>query len=571
MTDRVHILYIGNSHNEQQQLEELLRQALGDGLLMTWINNFNEALWPLEACYYDLVFLDYRLDGRDTIELLRRSSSMEERAMPVIMLADNDDHLDDLEVIRQGAADYLSKQELSVSMLKRSVRYAIERKRIEQRLLTLSHFDPLTGLANRNLFYLKLTDGIIQSLRGNKLLALFFLDLDNFKEINDTMGHPVGDRLLQEVSARLKSSTRASDTVARLGGDEFAVIATHLGNETDITLLAKKLVTSFNEPFTFGNEEIIAHTSIGIALCPTHGHDPDELLRHADLALYQAKAAGRNNFKFYDSELDARAQEYRALEQEMRYALQQQSFTLHFQPMFSIDGKNVIGVEALVRWPHKVRGMISPADFIPLAESSGLILPLGEQILEMACDEINRWKQLGLPELLVAVNLSPIQFADQNLIEKIAETLRRKSVSPHLIELEITENTLMDTSSDAIERLTKLDAMGIKLAIDDFGTGYSSLSYLKKFPVHKLKIDRAFIMDVTTDKDDATIARTIIHLGQAMNLEIIAEGVETEDQLDFLRKEGCEQVQGFLFAKPMPSDALIEWLPKYLNSMMQTA
>ena len=542
MTDRLHILYIGSNRDEYQRLEELLLKALGEGLLMTWINNFNEALWPLEACYYDLVFLDYRLDGRDTIELLRRSSSMEERAMPVIMLADDEDHLDDLEVIRQGAADYLSKQELSVSMLKRSVRYAIERKRIEQRLLTLSHFDSLTGLSNRNLFYLKLTDGIIQSLRGNNLLALLFLDLDNFKEINDTMGHPVGDRLLQEVSARLKGSTRASDTVARLGGDEFAIIATHLNNETDITLLAKKLITSFNEPFVFGNEKIMAHTSIGIALCPTHGHDPDELLRHADLALYQAKGAGRNNFKFYDSELDARAQEYRALEQEMRYALQQQNFTLHFQPMFSADGKNVIGVEALARWPHKVRGMISPVDFIPLAESSGLILPLGEQILEMACDEINRWKQLGLPELLVAVNLSPTQFADPKLIEKISETLQRKGVSPHLVELEITENTLMDTGPEVIDRLTKLHDMGIKLAIDDFGTGYSSLSYLKKFPVHKLKIDRAFIKDVTTDKDDATIARTIIHLGQAMNLEIIAEGVETEAQLAFLRDEGCQQV-----------------------------
>ena len=571
MTDRLHILYIGSNRDEYQRLEELLLKALGEGLLMTWINNFNEALWPLEACYYDLVFLDYRLDGRDTIELLRRSSSMEERAMPVIMLADNEDHLDDLEVIRQGAADYLSKQELSVSMLKRSVRYAIERKRIEQRLLTLSHFDPLTGLSNRNLFYLKLTDGIIQSLRGNNLLALLFLDLDNFKEINDTMGHPVGDRLLQEVSARLKGSTRASDTVARLGGDEFAIIATHLNNETDITLLAKKLITSFNEPFVFGNEKIMAHTSIGIALCPTHGHDPDELLRHADLALYQAKGAGRNNFKFYDSELDARAQEYRALEQEMRYALQQQNFTLHFQPMFSADGKNVIGVEALARWPHKVRGMISPVDFIPLAESSGLILPLGEQILEMACDEINRWKQLGLPELLVAVNLSPTQFADPKLIEKISETLQRKGVSPHLVELEITENTLMDTGPEVIDRLTKLHDMGIKLAIDDFGTGYSSLSYLKKFPVHKLKIDRAFIKDVTTDKDDATIARTIIHLGQAMNLEIIAEGVETEAQLAFLRDEGCQQVQGFLFAKPMPSDALIEWLPKHQINLRKTA
>ncbi|MCF6177936.1 MAG: EAL domain-containing protein [Geopsychrobacter sp.] len=570
MKNRIHILYIGNSAAEQQQLEELLRQALGDQLLLTWINNFNEALWPLEACYYDLVFLDYRLDGRDTIELLRRSASTEERAMPVIMLADNEDHLDDLEVIRQGAADYLSKQELSVSMLKRSVRYAIERKKIEQRLVTLSHYDALTGLANRNLFYLKLTDGIIQSLRSNKLLALFFLDLDHFKEVNDSLGHPTGDRLLQEVAARLKKATRASDTVARLGGDEFAVIATNLNSETDITLLAQKLVSSFNLPFKFGSNQINTHTSIGIALCPVHGHDPDELLRHADLALYQAKAAGRNNFKFYDSELDARAQEYRALEQEMRHALQHHDFTLHYQPMFSTDRKTVIGVEALVRWVHKVRGMIAPGDFIPLAESSGLILPLGEQVLEMACDQINQWDAIGFPQLLVAVNLSPAQFADPDLVEKIVGILKSKDVDPQRIELEITENTLMETGPEVVELLTQLNNIGIKLAIDDFGTGYSSLSYLKKFPVHKLKIDRAFIKDVTIDKDDAIIARSIIQLGQAMNLEIIAEGVETEEQLAFLRNEGCEQVQGFLFAKPMSSRGLIDWFPKQQGCIMQT-
>ncbi len=562
MTERVHILYIGNRADEQQQLETMLREALGDGLLMTWIDNFNEALWPLETSYYDLVFLDYHLDGRDTIELLRRSASSEGRSMPVVMLADNEDHLDDLEVIRQGAADYLSKQELSVSILKRSVRYAIERKKIEQRLLTLSHYDPLTGLANRNLFYLKLTDGIIQTLRGNQLLALFFLDLDHFKEINDTLGHPSGDRLLQEVSTRLKKATRASDTVARLGGDEFAIIATHLGDENDITLLAKKLITSFNEPFNLGGTQINTHTSIGIALCPVHGHDPDELLRHADLALYQAKAAGRNNFKFYDSELDARAQEYRALEQEMRHALHHRDFTLHYQPMFSSDGKQVIGVEALVRWFHRVRGMIAPNDFIPLAESSGLILPLGEQVLEMACDQINQWQQLGLPEILVAVNLSPAQFSDPELVDKIMAILEKKRVAPQRIELEITENTLMETGPEVVERLTRLHDLGIKLAIDDFGTGYSSLSYLKKFPVHKLKIDRAFVKDITTDQDDATIARSIIHLGQAMNLEIIAEGVETEEQLKFLCDEGCQQVQGFLFAKPMSAAALIDWLPQ---------
>lgn len=562
MTEHLHILHIGDSATEQQQLEEMLRKALGNGLLMTWIDNFDEALWPLETSYYDLVFLDYRLEGRDTIELLRRSANSDGRSMPIVMLADNEDHLDDLEVIRQGAADYLSKQELSPSMLKRSVRYAIERKKIEQRLLTLSHYDPLTGLANRNLFYLKLTDGIIQTLRSDQMLALFFLDLDNFKDINDTHGHPVGDQLLQEVATRLKSATRASDTVARLGGDEFAIIATNLNNETDITLLAKKLITSFNEPFKLGSNRITAHSSIGIALCPVHGHDPDELLRHADLALYQAKAAGRNNFKFYDSELDARAQEFRALEQEMRYALQHRDFTLHFQPMFSNDGKQVIGVEALARWNHKVRGMIAPGDFIPLAESSGLILPLGEQVLQMACDQINQWKLKGLPELLVAVNLSPIQFADPELVEKIMGILKEKGVDPQWIELEITENTLMETGPEVIERLTKLHDLGIKLAIDDFGTGYSSLSYLKKFPVHKLKIDRTFIKEITTDRDDAIIARSIIHLGQAMNLEIIAEGVETEEQLEFLRTEGCQQVQGFLFAKPMSGDALLEWLPR---------
>lgn len=307
MTAPIHILYIGQNHEEQQQLEGFLREALGEGLLLTGINDFHEALWPLEAGYYDLVFLDYHLAGWNIIELLRRAASAEERAMPVIMLADTEDHLDDLEVIRQGAADYLCKQELNPSTLKRSVRYAIERKKIEKRLLTLSHYDPLTDLANRNLFYLKLTDGILQSVRGNKLLVLFFLDLDNFKEINDTLGHPIGDRLLQEVATRLKEATRASDTVARIGGDEFAVIATHLTSETDITLLAEKLTGCFNEPFRFNGYQLTTHTSVGIALCPINGDDPDELLRRADLALYQAKAAGRNTFKFYDSELDARA------------------------------------------------------------------------------------------------------------------------------------------------------------------------------------------------------------------------------------------------------------------------
>ncbi len=567
MTERIHILHVGCNADEHQRLDEMLREALGAGLLMTWINNFNEALWPLETNFYDLVFLDYRLDGRNTIELLRRSASNEEHSMPVIMLADNEDHLDDLEVIRQGAADYLNKQELSTSLLKRSVRYAIERKKIEQRLLTLSHYDPLTGLANRNLFYLKLTDGIIHSLRGSQMLALFFLDLDHFKEINDTLGHPIGDRLLQEVAARLRSATRASDTVARLGGDEFAIIATHLGEETDITLLAKKLICSFNDPFVLDGNQVSTFTSIGIALCPVHGHDPDELLRHADLALYQAKAAGRNNFKFYDSELDARAQEYRALEQEMRYALQQRNFTLHFQPMFSSNGARLIGVEALVRWFHKVRGMISPADFIPLAESSGLIMPLGEQVLEMACDQIKQWQSHSLSELVVAVNLSPAQFADPELVDKIAEILKKKQVSPRSLELEITENTLMETGPEVIDRLTWLHEMGIKLAIDDFGTGYSSLSYLKKFPVHKLKIDQTFIKDVTTDPDDASITRSIIHLGQAMNLEVIAEGVETEGQLEFLRQEGCQQVQGFLFAKPMNAEALINWMAQQGQKM----
>lgn len=253
----------------------------------------------------------------------------------------------------------------------------------------------------------------------------------------------------------------------------------------------------------------------------------------------------------------------------MRSALGQHDFTLHFQPMFSSDGQSVLGVEALARWTHRARGMISPLDFIPLAESSGLILPLGEQILEMACDQINHWQQSGLPELLVAINLSPAQFGDPDLIGKIAEILQRKRVPARRIELEITENTLMDSGPDVIERLTRLHDMGIKLAIDDFGTGYSSLSYLKKFPVHKLKIDRAFIKNVTTDKDDASIARTIIQLGKAMNLDIIAEGVETREQLDFLREEGCQQVQGFLFANPMASDILSSWLPQQQVPMFQ--
>ena len=392
------------------------------------------------------------------------------------------------------------------------------------------------------------------------MVAVHFLDLDHFKDINDTLGHPAGDALLQIVAERLKVCIRRSDTVARVGGDEFAIIQTNLVYSNGILVLAKRLIDTIAKPFEVEGERVFTGTSIGITIFPHDDEDADKLLKNADLALYRAKQEGRNKFQLYDPEMNAEIQARKALEQDIREALDNAQFFLCYQPQLELSSGRISGAEALVRWRHPERGMVSPAEFIPVAEQTGLILQLTEGVLLEACTQIRAWQDAGLPPIRVSINLSPADFKRKALISMIKEILEETDLSAEWLELEITEGMVMSGVEAVIATLHELAEIGIELAIDDFGTGFSSMSYLKQFPVHRLKIDQTFVRDILSNKEDASITKAIIMLGHSLGLRLVAEGVETQEQLEFLRLRDCDEVQGYYFSKPLEAEAFAEFL-----------
>ncbi|WP_158675458.1 putative bifunctional diguanylate cyclase/phosphodiesterase [Thiohalobacter thiocyanaticus] len=420
----------------------------------------------------------------------------------------------------------------------------------------LAHYDMLTGLPNRALFRDRLLQSMAQARRSETLIAVMFLDMDNFKDVNDTLGHAVGDRLLKEVSARIVACTRETDTVARFGGDEFGVIQTSMHSVEDAAELAERIVDTVSQPIIIDNHEIHSAISIGLTLYPFDDHhNADELLKNADLAMYKAKREGRNRFQFYVAELNRIVQRRATIERDLRLALQRNEFTLHFQPQLSIDSGQVIGVEALLRWNQRERGAISPAEFIPVAESTGLIMEIGQWVLFEACRQVTEWQAAGLPPVRVAVNISPVQFRHRHLLDSIMHALHSSGVDPQLLEIELTESLIMRDADTTISTLRRLRELGVEVSVDDFGTGYSSLSYLTRFPINKIKLDQSFVRDIHKP-DGAAIARTVITLGQTLDMRVMAEGVETYEQLAFLREHGCHEAQGFLFSRPMPGGAI---------------
>ena len=442
-----------------------------------------------------------------------------------------------------------------------------ERKRAEERLLNLAQYDTVTGLANRAHFHTRLKEALRHANRTDRLLALLFLDLDHFKDINDTLGHFVGDLLLKQVAERLLACTRDTDTVARLGGDEFAVVATNMMQASNAAILAQKLIDTLAKPYEIDGHEVITGASVGITLYPIDAAEPDQLLRNADMALYQVKSESRGTHQYYAPEMQARAQARKELETGLRHALTRKEFSLHFQPVVSIDSGEVAGVEALLRWRHSERGMIDPSQFIPVAESTGLIVPLGEWALREACAQCIAWREAGLPPIPVAVNLSPIQFKRAGLTDTVMQVIAETGIDPAWLILEITESVMMDKTAAVIDQLQALHALGLSLAIDDFGSGYSSLAYLQRFPVDKLKIDRSFMEDVLEDPDAAAIVKVIITLGKTLNLKVVAEGVETEEQLALLREQGCDEIQGDFFSRPLSADAFAAWYRKRAKNL----
>lgn len=437
-----------------------------------------------------------------------------------------------------------------------------ERKTAEERLSYLVHHDELTGLPNRTLFNDRLNQAMIEAERHGRLVALAFLDLDRFKNINDTLGHEAGDLLLQGVSERLLHAVRRGDTVARLSGDEFTIVFADLAHADDAARVAQKILDALAKPLQIFGRDLFISASLGLTLYPLDSRDSQELLRNADIAMYRAKEQGRNNFQFYTSEMTSKAFERMGIETSLRHAIDNNELTLHYQPI--VDGRHgeVIAVEALVRWQSSTKGLISPMQFIPVAEETGLIIPIGEWVLKTACAQLASWQTMGLPKLRMCVNLSVRQFRNLNLVAMVGRALAASALDPADLELEITESIMVEEQI-VIDTLRELDALGVHFSIDDFGTGYSSLSYLKRLPIDTLKIDRSFVTEIPDNADDAAICQAIIAMAQNLGMRVVAEGVESSEQNRFLQRHGCDALQGYYFSRPLPASELAVILQKH--------
>ena len=501
--------------------------------------------------------------GLETLESIIASGSK----CPIVVLSGMEDEKTAVEAVQQGAQDFLVKGSIDRKSLVRSLMYAAERHRLRaeleaarQREHDLAYHDPLTGLPNRRLFYDRLNQAIEHAKRDKTMVALMFIDLDGFKNINDTLGHSAGDALLRSVAERLGMALRSSDTVGRIGGDEFTVIVENIHWSQDAFQVADTILQAFVEPFEVDGHEFFVTTGLGVSFYPEDGEDIDTLVKRADIAMYRAKAEGKSQYCFYNSSMDVKSLERLTLQSNLRKAVEKGEFVVHFQPQVDLDDGHVFGVEALVRWQKEDGTLVPPGDFIPMAEESGLIVPIGEWVLREACRQIKIWETEGGPFLNLTVNLSAQQLRSDGLIESVAESLMDSGLRPERLGLEITESVAMQDVDRSIKMMNDLKKMGVKILIDDFGTGYSSLSYLTKFPIDKLKIDRSFMQNIPASQEDVALASAILALARDMKFDVVAEGVETDEQVRFLGERGCQAIQGFLISKPLPADNFIDWI-----------
>jgi len=544
------ILLVEDSGDDADFLRQCLARSNGRSIDITRACLLAEAVTALRQGEFDVVLLDLHLpdaSGSDCVEQIQHADPQ----VPVVVLSGQGDEDYAVDILNRGVQDYLVKWEGDGRVILRAIRYAIERKRSEAKLNYLARYDSLTGIPNRQYLREQLEHATTRAIRRRQQMGLLFLDLDRFKAVNDTLGHQFGDELLRDVVQRLKSSIRPGDLLARLGGDEFAVLLEDVVGPLEIEAIAREIVGRFEEPFQLGGRQVSVTASIGITLYPVDNTDPMVLLNNADIAMYQAKEQGRNNFKFFTPSMHEEILRYHGIESDLKQGLAEQQFRLVYQPQFSFVDYRVHAVEALLRWDHPVRGAVTTDEFISIAEDTGHIVPLSLWVLDEACRQLKQWEASGLPVPRMAVNVAAAHFHQADFHDQVRAILNRHAVDPGLIELEITERSLMEDTDSARNCLRSLKDIGVRLAIDDFGTGYSCLAYLRRFPIDVLKIDRSFVADLSTSSDDQAICGAILSIAQRLSLDSVAEGVESEQQLGFLTRHGCRFGQGYYFSPPI--------------------
>ena len=547
------ILLVEDDSEDAEFLRICVGRASGRPVDLVRVERLEEAITALGRERFDVVLLDLHLPdatGSECVEQIQKADPH----VPIVVLSGQADEDYAVEILNRGVQDYLVKWEGDGRIILRAIRYAIERKRSESKLNYLARYDSLTGIPNRQYLRDQLERATTRALRNRKKMGLLFLDLDRFKMVNDTLGHQLGDDLLRAVVGRLKQSIRAGDLLARLGGDEFAVLVEDVEGPLELESVARTIVACFAQPFELDHRQVSVTASIGITLFPVDNVDPLALLNNADIAMYQAKERGRNTFKFFTQSMHEDILRYHRLETDLKNALANGEFHLVYQPQIALGDRRVHAVEALLRWNHPERGTVGPDEFIAVAEESGHIVPIGMWVLEEACRQLKEWERAGLPLPRVAVNVAPVHFHQPDFHRQIKKTLQRYAVDPSLIELELTERSLMEDTDGVRACLAGLKEIGVRLAIDDFGTGYSCLSYLRSFPIDVLKIDRSFVADLDTSSDDQAICGVILSMAQRLSLAAVAEGIETEQQLEFLVRHGCDLGQGYYFSPPVAPD-----------------